>query len=384
MNPTQARREVAAQLAERREEIERAILTYVRSISDGARSVNPEYAHGIGTTVSAMVGYAIESVESGERFAPEIPLVALTQARLAARSGIEVGIVVQRYIAGYTLFGDFVDAESEKLGLTLAETTELRRVQGGRLGLFITAVTGEHERESRSRRARGDDWRTERISRLLNGENVDTSDLNYNFDNYQLGIVARGRGASSAIKELATELDCLSLVAEKPEGQIWAWLGRRTPPNIDRVEDFVSKHWPADSSLAIGEIGLGLAGWRLTHQQARAGFLVILQRGDRFFRYGDDPLLVTLLQDSLLAESFQQMYMVPLSNEYDGGRKVRATLRAYFDAERNAASAAKTLGVNRQTVKNHLQLAEERLKRPLSTCMAELEACLRLEGLKKT
>src|SRR5258705_1282759 len=158
MNPTQARREVAAQLAERREEIERAILTYVRSISDGARSVNPEYAHGIGTTVSAMVGYAIESVESGERFAPEIPLVALTQARLAARSGIEVGIVVQRYIAGYTLFGDFVDAESEKLGLTLAETTELRRVQGGRLGLFLTAGTGEHERESRSRRARGDDW----------------------------------------------------------------------------------------------------------------------------------------------------------------------------------------------------------------------------------
>jgi hypothetical protein len=37
--------------------------------------------------------------------------------------------------------------------------------------------------------------------------------------------------------------------------------------------------------------------------------------------------------------------------------------------------------VNRHTVTNRLRRAEERIDRPLRTCMAELQAVLRLEQL---
>lgn len=48
--------------------------------------------------------------------------------------------------------------------------------------------------------------------------------------------------------------------------------------------------------------------------------------------------------------SLGQLYLEPLARERDGGQMARETLRAYFGAERNGASAAPVLGVSRQTV----------------------------------
>ncbi|MBA3865218.1 MAG: helix-turn-helix domain-containing protein [Solirubrobacterales bacterium] len=58
---------------------------------------------------------------------------------------------------------------------------------------------------------------------------------------------------------------------------------------------------------------------------------------------------------------------------------MRKTLRAYFAANRNGASAAAALGVSRQTVKNRLRAAEELIGRGLTECAADLETALRLE-----
>lgn len=173
-------------------------------------------------------------------------------------------------------------------------------------------------------------------------------------------------------------------MVETASGSTWAWLARRkAPPDVAGVEKLVGERWAADSSLAIGEVGRGRTGWRLTHFQAKAGLAVSLRHRRGFFRYGEDPLLVTLLHDDLLAESMRQMYLSPLSEEPDGGEKLRQTLRAYFEAERNGASAGEALQVSRQTVKNHLRTVEERLGRPLADCIAEVEAALRLEALQR-
>ena len=59
----------------------------------------------------------------------------------------------------------------------------------------------------------------------------------------------------------------------------------------------------------------------------------------------------------------------------------RKTLRAYFAAGRNAATAAAALGVDRHTVERRLNSIETRLGRQLHTCHAELEVALRLEEL---
>jgi DNA-binding PucR family transcriptional regulator len=136
---------------------------------------------------------------------------------------------------------------------------------------------------------------------------------------------------------------------------------------------------PPGVSLAIGEPGESLSGWRLTHQQARAALPIALRSPEGLVRYADVALLASTLQDDLLSTSLRQLYLVPLEQERDGGETLRETLRAYFAAERNVSSAAAALGVSRQAVNSRLRTIEEKLGRPLGGCAAELETALSME-----
>jgi DNA-binding PucR family transcriptional regulator len=60
---------------------------------------------------------------------------------------------------------------------------------------------------------------------------------------------------------------------------------------------------------------------------------------------------------------------------------LRATLRAYYAADCNAASSAASLGVDRQTVRRRLRKVEEAIGRPLDGCRVEMEMALRIDDL---
>jgi DNA-binding PucR family transcriptional regulator len=60
---------------------------------------------------------------------------------------------------------------------------------------------------------------------------------------------------------------------------------------------------------------------------------------------------------------------------------LRKTLRAYFAAGFNAATAAAALEIDRHTVQRRLRKVEESLGRLLDSCHAELAVALRLEEL---
>src|ERR1019366_2130810 len=135
-------------------------------------------------------------------------------------------------------------------------------------------------------------------------------------------------------------------------------------------------------SLAIGEASVGIDGWRLTHRQAQAAMLVALRRPQRITWYSDVALLAAVLRDQELARSLVEVHLSPLEDQKDGGAVARRTLRAYFAAGCNAATAAAALGVNRHTVERRLHTVEEKLGRLLHTCHAELEVALRLDELE--
>jgi purine catabolism regulator len=142
-----------------------------------------------------------------------------------------------------------------------------------------------------------------------------------------------------------------------------------------------SESWPAGAKAAIGEQAQGLAGWRLSHRQARAVLPVALRSSEPFVRYADAALLAAVLADELLADSLRRIYIEPLEEGRDGGQVALETLRAYFEAGGNVSSAAAALGVKRHTITNRLRLVEERIGRPLDSCAAELEVALRLRQL---
>ncbi len=143
-----------------------------------------------------------------------------------------------------------------------------------------------------------------------------------------------------------------------------------------RVERILSTAKTAGVSLVLGEPRMGLSGWRLTHQEAQAALLVSLRRPEATIRFADHGLLALVLQSESLARSLMSIYLPSLGNSM-----ARETLRAYFSAGCNAATAAAKLEIDRHTVERRLRSIETKLGRQLRSCHAELEVVLRLEEL---
>ena len=370
-----------ARLEARRPEIEQAILARVYAVSDPAGAEDPEYVQGLRAAASAALDYGLAGIAPGERSEP-IPPALLAQTRRAARSGVGLDTVLRRYFAGCTLLGDFIMQEAEDGGLLRGAA--LRRVLRAQAALFdrlVVAITEEHTRETEDRAGSLEQRRAEHVEGLLAGELIDPADLAYELDAWHLGVLAAGRGAAAAIRDLTTALD-RRLLLVRPDGEtVWAWLGGRRRIATAEIAPLASSSRSADVVLALGEPGEGIAGWRLTHRQARAALPIALRGPQRLVRYADIALLASMLCDDLLVSSLNQLYLSPLAQERDGGTALRQTLRAYFAAGRNASAAATALGVSRQTVGNRLGAIEARLGRPLDNCAAEIEAALRLADL---
>ena len=367
----------------RRPEIERAAITRVYGVTDPSDPVNPEYTEGLRAAVSAALNYCFDIVELGERRPPSVPSALLMQARLAARSGVQLETVFRRYFAGYTLLGDFLVEEAQHGDLLGGpEFKGLLRAQASRFDHLVTAITKEYTRESKGLMGTAEQRRVEYVERLLDGELVYASEFGYDLGVHHLGLIAVGPEAPEVVRSLAKSLDRRLLAVRRGDGTIWAWLGGRGSVAPDDLKRLVSPSWPTRLSLAVGESAHGYAGWCRTHQQARATLTVVLRSPQSLTRYADAALRASMLSDGLLASSLHELFLAPLSKDRDGGATLRQTLRAYFRVERNVSSTAAALGVSRQTVSNRLRTIEERLARPLSDCAAEIDAALRLEELE--
>lgn len=247
-----------------------------------------------------------------------------------------------------------------------------------------TGALSHEETGTRTRPRTIEQRRVERVRCLLGGASPDAAGFDYPFEGVHVGAVAHGTEARRVTDALARLLDCRHLAVRRDDGIVWAWLGRREPPDQGRLDRLATARLPAGTALALGEVAGGVSGWRRTHRQASAAFLIAARRRGSPVRYADVALLASMAQDELLSASLHEIYLVPLRQERDGGATLRATLRAWFAAGRNGASAAAALNVSRQTVTNRLLTVEDRLGRPLASCANAVEAALRLDELRRS
>lgn len=373
------RADLRARLRERIPEIERALLERVYAVADPT-DADPAYVEGLRSSVSIALEYALEAIELGEERAPLPPPALLAQARIAARNRVGLDIVLRRYVAGYTLLGEFL-AEEVARGRFPGSRVNVLPGKAVVLDRLLHSVTIEYQREmdrqSRSSRRR----RTERVRQLLAGEPIDTSVLGYNFDDWHLGLVASGVGAGGFLRDVAKRLGHGILLVQPDDETAWGWLAARNPPDSASVAHSPMQP-PEHLKLAIGEPGERLAGWRLTHRQAAAALPIANRRPEPIIRYADVALVATVLKDELLATALRQLYLRPLEEERDGGDILRETLRAYFALGGHVSSSAAALKTSRQTVAKRLSRVEERLGRPLDACAAELRAALEYADLE--
>ena len=318
-------------------------------------------------------------VDRGEEWSGPIPSAAIAQARRAARGRIRLDTVLRRYIAGYALVWDFVMEEAARDPLGHGDS--LRRVQmkhAALLDRLIVAITDEYTREVEQAGRSPERRRAELVLDLLAGRRVDSAELGYEIDAWHLGVIATGKGAKGAVRALATALDRELLAVSRGDETVWGWLGGRRRLVGSDIERLSPATWPAEVSFALGESGRGVDGWLLTHRQAQAALRVVLRRPQRLTRYVDVALLAATLNDEILARSLLEIYLSPLGNHRSD---LRATLHAYFAADRSLSGAARSLGVVRQTVDNRLHTAEQAIGRSLHACLPDLEVALRLDEL---
>jgi hypothetical protein len=356
-------------------------MTRIYGIADPSEIANPEYLDGLQIAVSAALDYGLTVVERGENRAPPLPIALLTQARMAMRAGVGLDTVFRRYFAGYTLLNEVMIKELEEHGQLQAALTHLLPAQAVVFDRLIAAISEEYNRERETRLNSSRERRAQHVQRLLDGEWIDTTELAYDLDAHHLGLIAKGPGAEQAIRDIASALDQRLLLIRHEEEVIWAWLGARRAADPLELQRVAATAWPRHASLAIGEPGEDLPGWRLTHRQASAALSIALRGTDRVVRYADIALLSSILRDDVFSHSLRELYLAPLADERDGGVILRNTLRAYFVADRNVSSTAMALGISRRTVTNRLRTVETRLGRPLGICAAEMEAALRLQSL---
>lgn len=375
--------DLAERLCARLGEIDQATITRVFAISPPELK-DPDYVEGLRSAVTAALEFGIAGLGGNAERLPPVPVALLAQARLAARNRVSLETVLRRYFAGYSLLGDFLIEEAQAAGLEEGE--ELKRLMRISVALFdhvLNAVSDEYRREVRERVSSSRQRREERIERLLAGELVVPAELSYDLDAHHLGAIASGSGATDFLRELAACLEARLLLVPRADGATWAWFGGRRSLDPREVTRRVRGQHPAGLALSLGEPGEGVAGWRLTHRQAKAALPVAAHGDEPVVCYGEVALVAAALQDRFLADCLRGRYMAPLEEEGDGGTVALATLRAYFTAERNAASAAAALGISRQAVNSRLRVIEERLGSPVNASAAELEVALRARDVER-
>jgi hypothetical protein len=374
----QARVDLTSRLRAREREIEDAIFARVSSMFTSACE-DADYESGLRSAVAAAVHHTLTEMEAPAELPGPIPSAAIAQAHRAARRNISVDRMLLRYIAGHRVLGAYVMDEAHRGGLASNEPVlhHLRTTQEAVLERLMTTIAYEHRQERERIERSREECHADLVQKLLAGERPDTSDLDYDFDDaWHLGIIANGPRAKRIVRGLADDLRRQLLCLSTGEGSVWAWVGGRKELEMAGVERALSTASTGSVSLVLGEPRRGMSGWRLTHQEAQAALLVALRRPEPLIRFADHALLALVLQNESLVKSMVSIYLPSLGNPV-----ARETLRAYFSAGCNAATAAAKLEIDRHTVERRLRTIEARLGRQLRSCYAELEVVLRLEEL---
>jgi PucR-like helix-turn-helix protein/diguanylate cyclase with GGDEF domain len=375
------RAELVARLRARSGEIEATVYSRVRRMADPAERDDPEYRAYLRATVAESIDYALLGIERGEEWEGPIPEAAMVQARRAARTGVKLDAILRRYAAGDRLVGEFVVDEAAQLPNEAMRP--LVRAQGPHVDRMMAAVATEYMEELERIRRSPAQRVAERVQRLLAADSpADAAGLDYELDAWHLGLVITSSRPDVAARTLSAGLNRQLLVVPRGNDSAWAWLGGRQRTMVDELERYLGAGLLGDVALAVGESHRGLEGWRLTHHEAKAAQQVMMRRPQPLTRASDVILLAAVLRDEMLAQSLREAYLAPL-DDGDSGLGLRETLRAYFDAGFNAATAAAVLEVDRHTVQRRLRKVEEALGRLLHSCHAELEVALTLEELDR-
>jgi len=164
-----------------------------------------------------------------------------------------------------------------------------------------------------------------------------------------------------------------------------AWLSGRGAFPVNGMEAFADGprqlHLPEGVSVAVGEPGYDLKGFRRTHIEAgharRVASLVASQAGP-LTRYRDVAVAALCTADGDHAAAFVSGVLGSLAANDDVTNRLAMTLAVYLRENRSRTQAAARLAVHPNTVSYRVRQAEELLGRSASADSLDLQVALTL------
>jgi hypothetical protein len=378
---------IARRLRSRISEIVEAIYSCIReAVPDpAAADLNVDYHVGVLRATTALVEYGLTGIERGSNWSSPIPEAAAIQVRRAACAGVSLSIVQRRYCVGHRCLGEFVAQEAEAIDNAARGWSALRhlhRTQQALLEHLMAALEHEYYDERRSTHS-PEQLRIELVRRLLieDVEPDELKDLDYELEScWHLAVIAHGPAGVETLQRAGDSRGRKLLCVSGDDGVVWAWLGGRAKLTVAELMPLLSDGGRSSgASLAIGEPGRGLEGWRVTHEEAGIASLVARHEPCGLTRCADALPVAGALQNGAIIQMYRRTYISPLNGLYKEGQAVRRSLLAYFKHGRNASCAGQVINVTARTIQNHLNDARKVLDAPLN--LTGLEIALRLEEL---
>jgi len=325
------------------------------------------------------------------------PAASLEYARRRAQRGTPLTALLRTYRLGHTVFSDWVLKElarqTHDAQLLTAVTLDMSKIVAGYVDQtseeIVAAYTQQRETWLRNRSAA----RAARIRDLLSGARIDVSateaTLGYRLRQYHVGVVCWAGGEAAAVDNITRLERAIGHVAAqtasgsdplfqpRDECSAWAWLPLGIRDRFDATA--ASKaDLEGDLHVAFGDAVRGVAGFRLTHQQAIAAQAVALAGGSppRAVSYGEVAPVAMMLGSADLLRAWVLSTLAGLAVDDEHHARLRDTLLVFLDTGGSYKTTAERLVLHKNTVQYRIRKAEESLGRPVARSRHDVELAL--------
>jgi hypothetical protein len=348
----------------------------------------------LASSVDSNVGTCLQILQHQiDLAAVQAPASAMEYARRLAQRGMPLTALLRAYRIGHTCFSDWLlkelaehAAEAETISAT-AQT--MSRLVAGYIDQtseeMVAAYTQERENWLRNRSAA----RAARIRDLLSGQRIDVAateaTLGYRLRQYHVGVACWADEAALAADEITRLERAIGHAAQTAGGgepvflprdgsSAWAWL----PLGIRDKFDAAACDPGAGIHLAFGDAVKGVAGFRLTHQQAIAAQTVALAGGSPppVTAYSEVAPVAMMLGSAGLLRAWVLSTLAGLATDDEHHARLRETLLVFLRSGGSYKTTAEQLVLHKNTVQYRIRKAEESLGRPVGKNRHDVQLAL--------
>jgi DNA-binding PucR family transcriptional regulator len=355
-------------------------------------------------SVTANVATILDLFEAGaDNTQLEAPAAAVEYARRLAQRGVAISGLLRAYRLGQAAFQQRmirgVAEQSTATDVVVEAAMELAATTFNYIDRIseqvVVAYQTERDRWLRNRGA----VRSARVMSLLAEGEVSIGEaekaLAYPLRQTHRGLVVWVEAGSEAmdrlsrlervVGRLAEHYRCerAPLVIAPDDSTVWAWLPVPSkPPPSGQGTPFTADE---NAWVAVGDPAAGVAGFRLTHRQARQAQIVAMaadaRHRTRVTESAQAGLVALMCADLDAVRAWVHHALGALAVDDDANARLRETVRSFLSAGGSYTAAAQELTLHKNTVQYRIRKAEDTRGRPLSDGRLDVEVALLAEHL---